>query len=180
MLFSEKNRMKVHKNQWLLTMLYPLVRLAGATRRGQTMAPEGQKPSKWLCLPKLPREMYPQPIVHKALSWGAIRKPACILAEITIRKSQISTAKLCYQSRFLPSPPSSDNRSLPALQFPSLRGGTSSPKKAKWRFCSMTNMYHLTRRDRFSIRSQTKGLGSYLKVHPVGLLLSMPSSSLSY
>jgi hypothetical protein len=80
--------MKVHKNQWLLTMLYPLVRLAGATRRGQTMAPEGQKPSKWLCLPKLPREMYPQPIVHKALSWGAIRKSACILAEITIRKSQ--------------------------------------------------------------------------------------------
>jgi hypothetical protein len=32
--------------------------------------------------------MYPQPIVHKALSWGAIRKSACILAEITIRKSQ--------------------------------------------------------------------------------------------
>jgi hypothetical protein len=88
MLFSEKNRMKVHKNQWLLTMLYPLVRLAGATSRGQTMAPEGQKPSKWLCLTKLPREMYPQPIVHKALSWGAIRKSACILAEITIRKSQ--------------------------------------------------------------------------------------------
>ena len=72
MLFSEKNRMKVHKNQWLLTMLYPLVRLAGATSRGQTMAPEGQKPSKWLCLTKLPREMYPQPIVHKALSWGAM------------------------------------------------------------------------------------------------------------
>ena len=52
------------------------------------MAPEGQKPSKWLCLTKLPREMYSQPIVHKALSWGAIRKSACILAEITIRKSQ--------------------------------------------------------------------------------------------
>jgi hypothetical protein len=51
------------------------------------MAPEGQKPSKWLCLTKLPREMYSQPIVHKALSWGAIRKSACILAEITIRKS---------------------------------------------------------------------------------------------
>ena len=88
MLFSEKNRMKVHKNQWFLTMLYPLVRLAGATSRGQTMTPEGQKPSKWLCLTKLPSEMYPQPIVHKALSWGAIRKSVCILAEITIRKSQ--------------------------------------------------------------------------------------------
>jgi hypothetical protein len=55
------------------------------------MAPEGQKPSKWLCLTKLPREMYPQPIVHKALSWGAIRKSACILAEITIRKSQTTS-----------------------------------------------------------------------------------------
>lgn len=36
------------------------------------MAPEGQKPSQWLCLTKLPRDMYSQPIVHKALSWGAI------------------------------------------------------------------------------------------------------------
>jgi hypothetical protein len=87
-LFSEKNRMKVHKNQWLLTMPYPLERLAGATSRGQTMAPEGQKPSKWLCLTKLPREMYSQPIVHKALSWGIIRKSACGLTEIMIRKSQ--------------------------------------------------------------------------------------------
>ena len=64
-------------------------RLAGATRRGQTMAPEGQKPSPWLWLTKLSREMYSQPIVHKALSWGTIRKSACILAEITIRKSQL-------------------------------------------------------------------------------------------
>jgi predicted metal-binding membrane protein len=31
MLFSEKNRMKVRKNQWFLTMPYPLKRLAGAT-----------------------------------------------------------------------------------------------------------------------------------------------------
>jgi hypothetical protein len=88
MLFSEKNRMKVHKNQWVLTMPCPLERLAGATSRGQTMAPEGQKPSQWLCLTKLPRKMSSQPIVYKALSWGAIRKSACILAEITIRKSQ--------------------------------------------------------------------------------------------
>jgi hypothetical protein len=53
------------------------------------MAPEGQKPSQWLCLTKLPREMYSQPIVHKALSWGIIRKSACILAEIMHRKSHI-------------------------------------------------------------------------------------------
>src|SRR5215471_4699804 len=67
-------------------------RLAGATRRGQTMGPEGQKPSPWLWLTKLSREMYSQPIVHKALSWGTIRESACILAEITIRKSQTLTA----------------------------------------------------------------------------------------
>jgi hypothetical protein len=52
------------------------------------MAPEGQKPSQWLSLTQLPREMYSQVIASKALSWGAIRKSACILAEITIRKSQ--------------------------------------------------------------------------------------------
>jgi hypothetical protein len=46
MLFSEKNRMKAHTNQWVLTMPYPLERLAGATNRGQTMAPERQKPSQ--------------------------------------------------------------------------------------------------------------------------------------
>ena len=54
------------------------------------MAPEGQKPSQWLYLTQLPREMYSQPIVHKALSWGTVRKSACILAEITIQKSQES------------------------------------------------------------------------------------------
>jgi hypothetical protein len=41
MLFSEKNCMKVHKNQWVLTMPCPLERVSGATSRGQTMAPEG-------------------------------------------------------------------------------------------------------------------------------------------
>jgi hypothetical protein len=52
------------------------------------MTPEGQKPSQGLCLTKLPRAMYSQPIVHKALSWGILRKSACVLTEITIRKSQ--------------------------------------------------------------------------------------------
>ena len=45
-LFSEKNHMKAHTNQWLWTMTYPLERLAGATRRGPTTAPEVQKPSQ--------------------------------------------------------------------------------------------------------------------------------------
>jgi len=101
-LFSEKNHVKALKNQWLLTMPYPLERLAGATGRGQTMAPEGQRPSQWRYLTKLPRAMYSQPIVHKALSRGTIRKSACILAEITIRKSQsIGFLPLwCYRTTF--------------------------------------------------------------------------------
>jgi hypothetical protein len=37
-LVSEKNRMKVHKNQWLLAMTYPPERLFGATRRRHTLA----------------------------------------------------------------------------------------------------------------------------------------------
>jgi SAM-dependent methyltransferase len=40
-LVSEKNRMKVHKNQWIGTMSYPPERLTGVTSRGQTMAPGG-------------------------------------------------------------------------------------------------------------------------------------------
>jgi hypothetical protein len=75
MLFPEKNRMNVHKNQWLLTMPYPLERLARARSRGYTMAPEGQKPSQWLCLTKFPKATYSQPIVHKALSWSTITSP---------------------------------------------------------------------------------------------------------
>ena len=40
-LFSEKNHVKVHTNQWIVAMSYPPERLAGVTRRGQTMAPGG-------------------------------------------------------------------------------------------------------------------------------------------
>ena len=76
-------------------------RLSGATSRGHTMAPEGQKPSQWLCLTQLPRAMYSQPIVHKALSWGAIRKSACILAEITRRKSHPLEGS-CQEAILLP------------------------------------------------------------------------------
>ena len=86
-LFSEQNHVKALKNQWLWTMPSPLERLAGARSRGQTMALEGQKPSQWRCLTELRSKMYSQPIVHKALSRGIIRKSAPILAEITTRKS---------------------------------------------------------------------------------------------
>ena len=70
-------------------MPYPLKRLSGATRRGQTMAPERQKPLQWLCLTKLPREMCSQLIASKALSRGIIWKSAPTLADITVRKSQV-------------------------------------------------------------------------------------------
>ena len=39
-LFSEKNHMKVPKNQWVWTMPCSSERITGATRRGHTMAPE--------------------------------------------------------------------------------------------------------------------------------------------
>ena len=46
MLFSEKNRMKAHTNQWVLTMPYPLEHLSGATQQRTNHGPEGQKPSQ--------------------------------------------------------------------------------------------------------------------------------------
>ena len=116
-LFSEENRMKVHENQWVLTMPCLLEHLAGATSRGQTMTPEGQKPSQWLCLAKFPRERYSQPIVYKALSWSAIRKSACILAEITIRKSQ---------RQFIGNMQGAHNIPLPGLALPGFPSGSES------------------------------------------------------
>ena len=55
------------------------------------MAPEVAEAFPVLYLTQLPRKMYSQPIVHKALSWSTIRKAVCILAAITIRKSQLLT-----------------------------------------------------------------------------------------
>jgi hypothetical protein len=45
-LVSENNHMKVHKNQWVWTMLYSPECFSGATSRGQAMAPEAPKPSQ--------------------------------------------------------------------------------------------------------------------------------------
>ena len=75
-LFSERNHMKVLKNQWLYTMPYPSERLPRATRRGHPMAPEAQRPSQWPCLTQRSSEMCPQRIVRKALSQGTSRKDA--------------------------------------------------------------------------------------------------------
>jgi hypothetical protein len=46
MLVSEKNHMKSHKNQRVLTMPCPPELLAGATHRSQNIAPAAQKPSQ--------------------------------------------------------------------------------------------------------------------------------------
>ena len=45
-LVSEKNHVKTHKNQCVRTMPCSPEGLSGATNRGQTMAPEAQKPSQ--------------------------------------------------------------------------------------------------------------------------------------
>jgi hypothetical protein len=43
---SEKNYMKVHRNQWLLARPYAPKHFSRVTHRGQTTAPEVQKPSQ--------------------------------------------------------------------------------------------------------------------------------------
>src|SRR5712691_4732362 len=88
MLAAEEHPMKTHKNQQLSTMPSPLDLLLEACARGQTRVPEGQKPLERPCMRRLVREVCSKPIDCKALSWGIIRKSTCILAEITIRKSQ--------------------------------------------------------------------------------------------
>jgi hypothetical protein len=52
------------------------------------MAPGVAEAFPVLYLTQLPRKMYSQPIVHKALSWGTSWQDASILADITYRKSQ--------------------------------------------------------------------------------------------
>src|SRR5215471_1569912 len=69
-------------------MQYPPEHLAGATRRGHTTAPEGQRPAQCPDRGQPHSDMGIQPLENKALSWVAIRKSTCRLAEITIRKSQ--------------------------------------------------------------------------------------------
>src|SRR5713101_1631577 len=90
MLASEEHHMKTHKNQQLLTMPSPLGPLLEPCARGQTSVPEGQKPLERPCMRRLVREVCSQSVDCKALSWGIIRKSACILTKITIRRSQVS------------------------------------------------------------------------------------------
>src|SRR5882672_6188739 len=73
----------------------------GAMSQRPTIVTEVQKPSQRPCMIRLLREVCSQLIERKALSWGIIRKSACILAEITIRKSQsrnVVSRRLCEAS----------------------------------------------------------------------------------
>ena len=90
-LVSEKNHVKMHKNQCVRTMPCSPEGLSGATNRGHTMAPEAQTPSQWPDMGRPHRHVGLQLLENKALSWGTIRKSACILAAITIRNSQMDT-----------------------------------------------------------------------------------------
>ena len=92
MLFSEKNYMKVHKNQWLLTVPSPPAIPCGGTNQG---AHHGVWRADAFAVTSdgtIPRDVGLQPLENKVLSRGIIRKSAPILAEITIRKSQAITA----------------------------------------------------------------------------------------
>src|SRR5262245_61160865 len=75
-------------------MPYPPERLSRATSRGQTMPPEGQRPAQCPDRGQSHSDMDVQPLENTALLRGIIHKSACILAEITIRKSQCSAADL--------------------------------------------------------------------------------------
>ena len=68
-------------------MPYPLECLAGATSRGHTTAPEGQKPSQSSDIGRPHSDVRLQALENKVLSWGIRGKSASLLADITIRKS---------------------------------------------------------------------------------------------
>jgi hypothetical protein len=68
MLVYKECLVKIHKNQSVWAMLYPPDFPSGATSRGHSMTPEAWKPSQWLYLKTLPREMCSQRIASKAVS----------------------------------------------------------------------------------------------------------------
>jgi hypothetical protein len=88
MLASEENSMKVHKNQWLLTMPSPPALPCGGTNQGTHHGVWRTDAFAVTCDGAIPRDVGLQTLENKALSRGIIGKSAPILAEITIRKSQ--------------------------------------------------------------------------------------------
>ena len=81
--------MKTHKNQWLLNSSPHLISLGEPRTKAHPMVPEVQTPSQGPDMGRPRSDMSLQSLENKALSWGIIGKSAPILAEITIRKSQM-------------------------------------------------------------------------------------------
>src|SRR5215217_3571709 len=71
-LVSEKNHVKMHKNQGVRAVPCSPKCLSGATNRGQTMAPEAQTPSQCPDIVRPHRHVGLQLLENKALSWGII------------------------------------------------------------------------------------------------------------
>jgi hypothetical protein len=92
-LVSEKNHMKVHKNQGIGTMPILPNAFLGSQAEDKLWHLVAQKPSQRPDMVRPHRDVDLQLLDNKALSRGSIRKSACILAEITVRKSQLVSGK---------------------------------------------------------------------------------------
>src|SRR5919199_6652609 len=90
MLLSEEHPMKSHKNQWLVSLLSPPDIPCGVTNQGTHHAVWGADAFAVPWYETIPREVRLQALEHKVLSRGIRGKSAPILAEITIRKSQMN------------------------------------------------------------------------------------------
>ena len=89
MLASEGHLMKALKNQWLLTIPSPPAIPCGGTNQGTHHGVWRADAIAVTCDGTIPRDVGLQTLENKALSRGIIRKSSPILAEITIRKSQV-------------------------------------------------------------------------------------------
>jgi hypothetical protein len=96
MLVSEEHLMKPHKNQWLLNLLSPLISLGEPRTRVHTMVSVVQAPTQGRDRGRFPRDMGLQTLENTVFSRGIIGKSAPILAEITIRKSQVCTKRAFF------------------------------------------------------------------------------------
>src|SRR6516165_117442 len=87
MLVSKEYPMKTHKDQCFASLLSLLISLGEPRTRAHTMMSVVQTPSQCPDRVQPHSDVGVQPLENKALSWDTIRKSACILTEITIRKS---------------------------------------------------------------------------------------------
>jgi len=101
MLVSEEHPMKAHKNQWFLNPLPQPDIPWGATNQG---IPHGAWGADAFAVTRhgtTRSDMSLQLLENKALSRGIIGKSAPVLAEITIRKSQVKIRQRVSSVRML-------------------------------------------------------------------------------